>query len=147
MLCSNCLVHVKALKLCFLSLTRALRIPQENEHAGPYEHNTYIHLLRYTRMCTHSFGEQSSGITASLPREHEANIPDSICCSLWWRDNALAKHYNQQAREVIASPRITTAEKCLSLTISMSATLTSLPLPISHLALSHLLPRLTPLPA
>lgn len=88
---------------------------------------TYLLGNTHTHTHTRTYGEQSLSIPAPWPSKHEANILDSICCSLWWRDNALAKHYNQQAREVTASPRITTAQKCLSLAISMSATLTPLP--------------------
>lgn len=75
------------------------------------------------------------GASLSLP---DADIPDSISSSLQPGDNASAKHYNQQAGEVTASARITTAEKCLPLAISVSAALTSTPALHLYLALSQL---------
>lgn len=126
----------------FLSLTQALRTPRENEHAGPHLQKSPTCLDIH--VCAHTPLESKAPESASLPREREANIPDSICCSLRWRDNALAKHYNQQAREVTASPRITTAEKCLSLTISVSATLTYLPFPSPTLPSATFFPGLHP---
>lgn len=83
------------------------------------------------------FPTEGSRRSASLSLP-DADIPDSIGGSLQPRDNASAKHYNQQAGEVTASARITTAEKCLPLAISVSAALTSSPALHLHLALSQL---------
>lgn len=84
--------------------------------------------------CCPTEGSRRSA-SLSLP---DADIPDSISGSLQPGDNASAKHYNQQAGEVTASARITTAEKCLPLAISVSAALTSTPALHLHPALSQL---------
>lgn len=79
-----------------------------------------------TRRGTHTPAERKAPASQCLCPANARLIFQTVsACSLQCRDNASDKHYNQQAREVTASARITTAEKCLPLAISMSAALTS----------------------
>lgn len=114
------LIHAEVLKLCFVltrtpegfqSRTSCITCRTIPEALGVFAHlhaqkNTHVHTLLW-----------------------RTKLKQCLCPtnyhSLWYRDKTSAKHYNHQAKEFTASPRITTAEKCLSLPISMSSTLTS----------------------
>lgn len=118
------LVHAEALKLWVLSLTCTPEGFQSRTSCMTCRPWSNGCVCSPTCMCTHV--ETKTQASQCLCPANTRLIFQTVS-ALWYRDNTLAEHYNQQAKEFTASPRITTAEKCLSLPISMSATLTSSP--------------------